>query len=40
MNYIKNSHCITFKKKYLQKWLSAWLLTAKVVVDKERPNFL
>ena len=25
---------------YLQKWLSAWLLTVKVIVDKGRAKFL
>ena len=26
-------------KQYLQKWLSAWLLTVKVIVDKEGLSF-
>ena len=25
---------------YLQKWLSAWFLTVKVIVDKGRSKFL
>ena len=33
------SYCIIFEANKHIEWLSAWLLTAKVTVDKGRPKF-
>ena len=34
------SYGIIFETNIFMKWLSAWLLSVKVMVDKGRPKFL